>query len=270
MKKIITKVLSIFCLVAVLACAFVPCIKLTGDYQSTFAMVDTVTQYIPEEAIPIMEQALKMQDITIDIKATLESVTDLLEPLKDGEISVYDCIDISKRCKETSDALSTLPVEGLSLSEDNPMAEMLEGISEMISMLAQVGVTLYIVSYAILIPVALYGLLAFAVVVRIILRLFNRRGLGVLITILSVLNAAVLVGIPVLVSIYAGESLPFGLESTNVPLIIVGCCIANCIIWAIGRGAKVKKVKEVAVKEEAVAEEVVDETPVVEEEATEE
>mgnify|MGYP003301845458 CR=1 FL=1 len=246
MKKTITKILSIICLLGILACAFMPCFKLTGDYQTTLGMVNSISASIPEESLPLIEQLLEQQGITIDIKGTLDSFTKLLEPLNDGEITIMDFVEVSTNCTEVANALSGLPVEGLAIEEGNPMAEMLSGINEMVVSLAQLGAMLPIVSYILLIPVGLFGLLAFFVVLRIILRLFNRRGLGIGITFLALLNAGFMVGLPMVVAEFAGDSLPFGLESTNVPYIMIGCCIASCIIWAIGRGAKVKKVKEEA------------------------
>lgn len=269
MRKTITKILSILCLVGVLACAFMPCLKLTGDYQSVVGMLDSISTAIPEESIPMIEELLGQQGITIDIKDTLDSFANLLEPIKDGEITIMDLVTVSNTCTEVANALSGLPMEGLALEEGNPMAEMLAGINEMIISLAQLAAVLPIVSYVLLIPVGLFGILAFFVVLRIILRILGRRGLGLGITFLAAFNAAFMIGLPIVVAEFAGDSLTFGLETTNVPYIMLGCCIVNCIIWAIGRGAKVKKVKEEAVVETPVApvEEVVTEEVAVEEEA---
>ena len=82
-------------------------------------------------------------------------------------------------------------------------------------------------------------------------------------------------------TVAAEGALPLGAEATYVPYVLVGGCLVSCIIWAIGRGAKVKKVKEevvveapveapVAPVEEAVVEEVVEEATVVEEAQVEE
>ena len=141
----------------------------------------------------------------------------------------------------------------LGLAEDDPMLQVLGGINEMIITLAQFGAMLPIVSYVLLIPVGVFGLLAFFVVLRIILRLFNRRGLGLGITFLAAFNGAFMMGLPIVITEIAGAELPFGLETTNVPYIMVGCALVNCIIWAIGRGAKAKKVKEEVVAETPVA-----------------
>lgn len=266
--KIVTKILSILCLLAVLACATVPCFKLAGDYQATLGMVNSFSTAIPEESIPMIEQLLQTQNITIDIKGTLGSFTNLFEPLNDGEITIMDFVTVSQNCTAVANQLSGLPAGGLNL-EGNPMAEMLGGINEMITSLAQLGAMLPLLSYVLLIPVVLFGLLAFFVVLRIILRILGRRGLGVGITLLAVLNAGFMIGLPMIIAEFAGQGLPFTLETTNVPYIMIGCCIANCIIWAIGRGAKVKKVKEEVVVEVPVAP-VVEETPVVEEVVVEE
>ena len=253
MKKTITKILSIICLLGILACAFMPCFKLTGDYQSMLGMVNSITAYIPEESIPMIEQVLESKNITIDIKGTLDSFTNLLEPINDGEITIMDFVTVSTNCTEVANALSGLPAEGLGLAEDDPMLQVLGGINEMIITLAQFGAMLPIVSYVLLIPVGVFGLLAFFVVLRIILRLFNRRGLGLGITFLAAFNGAFMMGLPIVITEIAGAELPFGLETTNVPYIMVGCALVNCIIWAIGRGAKAKKVKEEVVAETPVA-----------------
>ncbi len=282
MKKTITKILSILCLLGVLACAFVPCMKLTGDYQATLGMITQISSAIPEEALPMIEELLKTQNIELDIKGILDSFTNLLEPLNDGEIAIVDFVTVSQNCTEVANKLSGLPVEGIKnpmegieIPGDNPMMQMYESVNSMIMTLAQIGAVLPLLSYVLLVPVALFGVLAFFVVLRIILRILGRRGLGIGITFLAILNAVFMIGLPVVVSMYAASGLPFGLAVTNVPYIMVGCCVVNCIIWAIGRGAKVKKVKEEAVVEapvveEAPVEEVATEEVVAEEAAVEE
>lgn len=277
MKKTITKILSILCLVAVLVCGFtMPCMKLTGDYQSIFALVDTIATAIPEEARASIEQLLEGQGITIDLDATLESVTKLLEPIKDGEIALQDFVTISQSCTDVANQLSVLPAEGIANpfegievpEQMQSMVQMYESANSMIKTAAQIAAFLPLISYAILAPVGLFGIFAFFVALRIILRLFNRRGLGVGITFLAMINAAFMIGLPVVVAMYAANGLTFGLEATYVPYIMVGGCIVNCIIWAIGRGKKVKKeevVVEAPVVEEATVEETVVEEAVVEE-----
>lgn len=288
MKKTITKILSILCLVAVLVCGFtMPCMKLTGDYQSIFALVDTMATAIPEEARASIEQLLEGQGITIDLDTTLESVTKLLEPIKDGEIALQDFVTISQSCTDVANQLSVLPAEGIANpfegmevpEQMQSMVQMYESANSMIKSAAQMAAILPLASYVLLAPVGLFGIFAFFVVLRIILRLFNRRGLGVGITFLAMINAAFMIGLPVVVAMYAANGLTFGLEATFVPYIMVGGCIVNCIIWAIGRGKKVKKEEvvveapvEAAPVEETVVEEAAVEETVVEEvvEATEE
>lgn len=297
MKRNVTKILSILCLVAVLACAFVPCVKLTGEYMALLNGITGTTESMPEESITVIEQMLETQGITIDFKATMDALSNLATPLADGEITIMDFYTLSGNCEEVAAQLGTLPIDGLGIPTDttDPVQQALLPVSEMISSLASLGQTMALVSYVFLIPVGLFGLLAFAAIVRIILRLFNRRGLGILITLLAILNASLMMAIQYGVEMVAAEGLPIGAEATYVPYVLVGCCIANCIIWGIGRGAKVKVVKEVPVEvpvaapvepvpvetvavveepvveavEEVVEEETVAE-PVVEEETTEE
>lgn len=274
MKRNVTKVLSILCLVAVLACAFVPCIQLTGGYQELIAGVTGAAVGVPEESYDLMEQMLETYGVTIDLKATMDSLTTLLEPLNDGQLSIMDFYSLSEGAKNVAEQLSGLPLEGFSIlgDESDPVVMAMSSLNDMVITLAQAGQMLGMASSVLLIPVGLFGLLALAVVIRIILRLFNRRGLGVFITILAILNAALMMGIPYGINYAASESFPIGAEYTMVPVVMVVCSIASCIIWAIGRGAKVKKVKEetpvatptpvaqpVPVEEAATEEAVVDE-----------
>lgn len=272
MKRNVTKVLSILCLLVVLACAFLPCIKLTGEYMQFLNGITGTTEPIPEESITMIEQMLETQGITIDFKATMDSLSNLAVPLADGEITIMDFYTLSGNCEKVAAQLSTLPIEGLGIPSDttDPVQQALLPVSEMITSLATLGQTMSMVSYVFLAPVGLFGLLAFAVIVRILLRLFNRRGLGVLITLLAILNASFMVGIPYGIEMVASEGLPLGAEVTFVPYVLVGCALASCIIWAIGRGAKVKVVKEVPVEVPVEAPAPVEVAPVVEEPVVEE
>lgn len=255
MKRNVTKILSILCLVAVLACGFVPCITLSGEYMQLLSGITGVSEAIPEENMTTIEQMLETQGITIDLKASMDALTNLAVPLADGEISIVDFYTLSGNCEAVATQLGTLPIDGLGIPTDteDPVQQALLPVSEMISSLAALGQTMSLVSYVFLIPVGLFGLFAFFVALRIILRILGRRGLGVGITLLAILNAALMIGIPYGVEMAAAEGLPISAEATYVPYVLVGSCLASCIIWAIGRGAKVKKVKE----------EVIVETPVV-------
>ena len=284
MKRNVTKILSILCLVAVLACAFLPCVKLTGGYMELLNGITGTAQEIPEESITMIEQMLASQEITIDFKASMDSLTNLATPLADGEITIMDFYTLSENCKAVAEQLGSLPIDGLGIPEDttDPVQQAMLPVSQMIMSFASLGQTMAIVSYIFLIPVSLFGFFACFVILRIILRIFGRRGLGVGITFLAILNAALIMAIPYGVQTVAAEgALPLGAEATYVPYVLVGGCLVSCIIWAIGRGAKVKKVKEevvievpveapVAPVEEAVVEEVVEEATVVEEAPVEE
>lgn len=279
MKKGITKVLSILCLIGILACGFVPCITLSGGYVELLNGVTASAGEMSEENYKLMEQMLSSNGVEIDIRESLNSLMDMAAPLMDGQISIYDFYTLSENAKEASTILSQLPVDGFSILGDefDVKVQELEAINEMISSLAQTGQALGLVSYVFLVPVALFGLLALAVIVRILLRLFNRRGLGVFITLLSLLNAAFMVGLAYGINYAADEALSISATYTNVPVVMVVCAIANCIIWAIGRGAKNKNVKEEPVEspvapvepveatEDVVVEEAVEETTTEEE-----
>jgi len=281
MKRNVTKILSILCLVAVLACAFLPCVKLTGGYMELLNGITGTAQEIPEESITMIEQMLASQEITIDFKASMDSLTNLATPLADGEITIMDFYTLSENCKAVAEQLGSLPIDGLGIPEDttDPVQQAMLPVSQMIMSFASLGQTMAIVSYIFLIPVSLFGFFTCFVILRIILRIFGRRGLGVGITFLAILNAALIMAIPYGVQTVAAEGgLPLGAEATYVPYVLVGGCLVSCIIWAIGRGAKVKKVKEEVVVEvpveapveEAVVEEVVEEATVVEEAPVEE
>lgn len=280
--KIVTKILSILCLIGVLACGFVPCITLSGGYMELLNGITGAAGGIPEESYEVMEHMLETQGVTIDLKASMDSLANLATPLADGEISIMDFYTLSENASIVSEQLSVLPLEGFSVlgEESDPIVQAMSAVNEMVIMLAQVGQTMGMVSNILLIPVGLFIFLAFFVVLRIILRACGRRGLGVGITFLAILNAAFMIAISYGVNYAASEGLPISAEYTMVPYVMIACAIVNCVIWAIGRGPKVKKVQEAPVEtpvveetsvvEEAVAEEVVEDTPVVEEETTEE
>ena len=267
MKQTITKVLSILCLLGVLACAFIPCMKVTGNYQELLGGLSNISMMFPEESQTMIEDALATQGVTFDISDALDSIVAVIEPLADGEITIADFATVSTRVKAVGEILSALPTEGFPEPEEgsvDPNAYILAGLNQYIVMLAFIAEYIDLAVLVLLAPVALFGVLAFFVVLRIILRILGRRGLGVGITFLALLNAVFMIGLPFAVSIFAANGLTIGLATTNVPYIMIGCCIANCIIWAIGRGRKVKKVKEEAVVEETpvVEETVVEEAPV--------
>ena len=273
MKQTITKILSILCLLGVLACAFIPCMKVTGNYQELISGLSSINMMFPEEAQVMIEEALATQGVTVDLSDTIDSITAVVEPLADGEITIADFAVVSTRVKEVGEIFSVLPAEGFPEPEEgseDPNAYILAGLNQYIVMLSTISAYASIVSMVLLIPVVLFGILAFFVVLRIILRILGRRGLGVGITFLALLNAVLMVGLPIVVSMLAANGLTIGLETTNVPYIMIGCCIVNCIIWAIGRGSKVKKVKEVVVETPVVEETVVEGVVEAEVETTEE
>ena len=248
--KNVTKILSIFCLIGVLACGFVPCITLSGGYMELLNGMTGAAAGIPDESYEVMEQMLEAHGVTIDLKASMDTLTNLATPLADGEISIMDFYTLSENAKAVSEQLGGLPLEGFSIlgEETDPAVQAMSAVNEMVITLAQVGQTMGLVSTIFLIPVGLFAILVFFVVLRIILRILSRRGLGVGITILSILNAALMIGISYGVNYAASEELPISAEYTMVPFIMVACALVNCIIWAIGRGAKSKVVKEVPVE----------------------
>lgn len=258
-KLIITKVLSIVCLLGVLAGGVLPCMTLTGNYQELLGGLTSMTESIPEDQYESIEQMVGQLGYTVDVKGTMEAITSLVEPINDGEIAIMDFYTISQNANVVAKELSGItPVEiedlaetlgGIEIPEGEElpeeMIETLQPIVDTVNMLIQFGTLASMISMVALVPVAIFGLLAFAVVVRILLRLFNRRGLGVLISLFTIVNAALMMAIPYALSMMGADSLPFGVENTPVPIVMVVCSILSCIIWGIGRNAaKVKVVKE--------------------------
>ena len=270
MKRNVTKILSILCLVVILASAFMPWITLEGEFQQLLNGITATTDSVPEESYAVMEQMLATQGIEIDFAKCFDAMGKLTEPLADGQISIMDFVDLSEKAGAVGEVLSGLPVDGLGISgdESDPVTQAMAQVSEMISSLAEMGAMMTMLSSVFMVPVALFGVLALAIVVRIILRLFNRRGLGVIIAILTFLNASFMVGLAVIINSFASEGLPIGASYTLVPYIVIACSIASCILWGFGRGAKVKVVKEIPVEvpvEAPVAQPEVEAVPVVEE-----
>ena len=277
MKRTITKVLSIICLLAVLVCGFtMPFVNLTGQYKELIGNFTGMFAAMPEEQVTMMEQGLAEFGMELHLAEMTDAFNKVAEPINDGQISMKDFWDISQAGNAVAESLGNLSTEGL--TEDQLALLEQSGMLGMIESFVSIGLLGTTIGYMALAPIGLFGLLAFAIVIRIILRLFNRRGLGVLITLVGILNAAFMLGIPFVLEVFATEEISIGAEPTAVPYIIVGCCIASCILWAIGRGPKVKKVKEEVVVEvpvatpveDAVAEEVAVEDVVEEETEAEE
>ena len=235
---------------------------------------------MPEEQITAMEQMFAQFGIEINFASVLETVDKVIAPLSDGAIAITDFIEISDAIKEAANVLGGISTEGI--PEEYYPALQESGMLSMIEALASAGEVLQLASLAVLIPVGIYGLLAIGVIFRIIFRIFGRRGLGVLITLGAILNAAFMLAIPYGANFMIQGQLPITFAPTYVPFVLVGGTLASCIIWAIGRDAKVKVVKEKVyvevpaaapvaaevveeVVEETVAEEVVVEEAVVEE-----
>ena len=276
MKHNVTKILSIMCLVAVLACAWVPFVTVSGQYMEIINGLTGSFATMPEEQITEMEQMFAQFGIEIKFATVLETVDKVVEPFSDGAIAITDFIEVSTAIKEAANELGGISTEGI--PEEYYPALQESGMLSMIEALASAGEILQIASLAVLIPVGIYGLLAVGVIIRIIFRILGRRGLGVLITLAAILNAAFMLAIPYGANFMIQGQLPITFAPTYVPFVLVGGTLASCIIWAIGRDAKVKVVKEnvyvevpvaapvdAEVVEETIAEEVVVEETVVEE-----
>lgn len=274
----VTKWLSILCLLVVLAGGVLPCMTLTGNYQEILGGLTEMSASIPEDQYAGLEDALAQFGCTVDVKNTMDEISGLLDPFNDGEISVLDFYTISQKANAVAQELSGItPIDITELAEiltdmeipegaelPPEMCEQLQPIVNMVDMLIQLRTMVSMFSKVALVPVGLFGLLALAVIVRIVLRLFNRRGLGVLISLLTILNAALMMVVPYALDMYTAESLTMGVENTMIPIVMIICSILSCILWGIGR-------KHVSVKTKtAPVATSVEETPVVEGIANEE
>lgn len=243
MKQTVTKILSILCLIVVVVCGFtMPFTTLTGQYKEIISNFTGMFASVSDEQMATMEQELVQFGIVLDFKGTMEAFNQVLEPINDGQISMMDFVDISTVGTALGEKLNGVSMEGVSEEQ----LQLLEqaGLVSLIESFIMIGAMGIAIAYIALVPLGLFGLLVLAIVIRIILRLFNRRGLGVLIAIVGFLNASFMLGIPIIFEVFATEEFPIGAETTVVPYVIIGGCIASCILWAIGRGPKVKKVKE--------------------------
>ncbi len=264
----VMKWLSILCLVGILMGGVMPFATITGNYKETLDGITGMLAQMPEEALVMMEQALAQYGCEIDFRATVESVGKLTEPLMDGEVAISDFYALYVNANAVTETLSgfAIPEELYALE----LPEELQSVKDMFLMIEQIRAMAQGLGMVALVPVAVFGLLAFAVVVRILLRLFNRRGLGVLISLLTILNAAFMMAIPYGINYIAEQGLPMNAEYTMVPIMMVVCSILSCILWGIGRKqvGKVEKKEEapVVVNETEGSEEsvVVEETSVVE------
>ena len=275
MKHTVTKIISILCLVAVLVCGTMPFANLSGKYKEMVAGYTQMFAAFSGEQGVMLQEAMKMFGLEIDFAGFGESINKVADTLNDGQLSLGDFYDIHMAASDITKLSNSISLDSLTAEQKSALEQ--SGMISMISFFQEFGPIAQIVGYVALAPLGLFGLLALAIVVRIILRLLNRRGLGVLITLLAILNAALMVGLSVVFNLLSTAEMPIGGEPTFVPFVIVGGCLASCIIWGIGRNSKVKVVKEevivevpvetpVAPVEEAVVEEVV----AVEEETVEE
>ena len=64
MKRTITKILSICCLLAVLACAFMPAFKLTGNYMELLSGITAMTDQFDDASIKMLEEIRLISPLT--------------------------------------------------------------------------------------------------------------------------------------------------------------------------------------------------------------
>ena len=260
-KGNVMKWLSILCLLIVLAGGALPFATLTGNYKEMLVGFTNMFEGASEEHFETMEQMLGEFGYDIDLNASVDALTVLAEPLNDGEVSIMDFYAIYQNANVVVEELSglTTPSDGLESKElgveglEEAENEQLAAVKDFISAFEQLASMASLISVVALVPVGLFGLLAVAVIIRIVLRLFNRRGLGVLISIFTILNAALMIALTYGVNFISSAELPIAAEYTMIPIVMVVCSILSCILWSFGR----KQVKTVVVKKDVPVSETV-------------
>lgn len=241
-KLIVMKILSLACLVVILVSGFLPWVTLDGDYKDgIFGEFSAIVDDISDEDIDTMQALLDEKDIDIDVEDFVDSIDELLDPVTDGGISPTDFLLLSVNFAELGDVLDELSEledeEGKILAVDDEGTVLFEVIS-----------TVFIGAFFV------FGVLAVAVIVRMILRIFNRKGRGVFIVILSLLNMGFMAAISLVLNELLSESTDATASLSAVPVVVLVCSILGCIFW--GRARKLLNpvvVVQQPVNEEPVA-----------------
>lgn len=227
----VMKILSLVCLVVVIASGFLPWITLEGDYkESVFGEFTQMTESVSDEQLEEMQNEFDAQGIDYDLAGFLDSIENFLDPITDGDVSPMDFVALNTNYEELYGYIidATELEEGYALDLSSENKEILE-----------------IVPVIIMVPVYVFGAVALAALLRLILRLFNRRGLGVFVAILAGLNLAFGVGLSVLLDLLFSEMGDASATLTPVPIVMFVCSILGCVFWGMGR----KLINPVVVKE---------------------
>lgn len=231
-KFTIMKILSIVCLVAVIASGFLPWITLDGDYKNgVLGEISGITESITDEQLDEMQAMFDEEGVDFELEGFIDSIENFMDPITDGAVSPMDFIALNSNFEELRGyILEAADLEGgYALELDSEAEEILE-----------------ILPTVIMVPVYVFGVLALAAAVRLILRLFNRRGLGVFVAILAGFNFLFGAGLSLILNFLLSETGDASATLTPVPVVMFVCSILGCVFWGQAR----KMLNPVVVKEE--------------------
>jgi len=239
-KLLVFKVLSIVCLLVVILSGFLPWISLSGNYKnSQLGTLSEMTDGISNEEIDAYQEYFEAEDIDFDFEGMVECLDTFMDPVMDGQISPMDFMILSTNTTELKNyMLASTEIDMYAGGTGTFMVS--EEDVQIFNMLAIIF----------LIPAMAYGLVAVLALIRAIMHLFNRKGLGIGVCVWSV----ILAGFYVLISVLFQEVFfTYGNAAagiTPVPVVAIVFAILNCVFWAIGRKyihpVVVEKVVEVA------------------------
>lgn len=232
----VMKTLSICCLIVVIISGFLPWVTLTGNYDEGFlASFEDIVADIPDERIEEMQDALDDEGIDFDIEGFKECIEGAFDPLTDGNVSPMDFLTLNNNfseLKEYFDEAVVLEDYGFYMDDDT------EEAFEMLTMIFYM-------------PVIVFGALALAALVRVVLRFFDRKGLGVFVAVLAAINVAFMAFVSIVLDMLISETTNGGATLSVVPFIVLVCSILACVFWGQARKllnpVVVKQVVEVPV-----------------------
>ena len=236
-KLLVFKVLSIVCLLVVVLSGFLPWISMSGDYKdSQLGALSQMADQIPEEELETYQEFLEEEGVDYDLEGMVDCIDSFMDPVMDGQISPMDFMTLSQNTGEMKGYMEgaaeiDMGTDSLIMSEED--AQMFD-----------------ILSFVFIVPAIAYGLVAVVALIRAIMHLSNRKGMGIGVVILSVIVTGFYVLIALLFQEVFLSDVSATASITAVPVVAVVCAILNCVFWAIGRkyihSVVVEKVVEVA------------------------
>lgn len=219
-KFTLMKILSMVCLVVVIASGFLPWVTIQGDLRAgTLGELSAMTESMTDEELEMAQTMLDEQDVDFDLEGFMNSMKHFIDPIEDGTIAPMDFLALSTNFNTLKSYLEQASELGgdFAFEMDSETQEILTGFSAIL-----------------MAPVVVFGVLALAATVRLILRVFNRRGLGVFVCILTAFNAVFMFLVGALLSTMVG-SMQTMATLTVVPPIAFICSITGCIFWGQAR-----------------------------------